>query len=157
MLGYGTGWIYYAINDAGDSDSQEFYGTLSLDVLLAPSLTVYYDTDNFQGDWYALLAIGHSFELAESISLDLGFSAGYYFINDGIAPGDDYSELHDGVLSASVSFPVGKYVTITPELYYSFPLSSEAEDFYIASNFDAADGGDDDSYVYGGISASFSF
>ena len=154
MLGYGAGWIYYAINADGDTDTQEFYATLSLDVLLAPSLTIYYDTDNFQGDWYALLAIGHSFELAESISLDLGLSAGYYFINDGIGPGDDYSELHDGVLSASVSFPVGEYITITPELYYSFPLSSEAEDFYVANNID---GDGDDDYVYGGVSASFSF
>jgi len=151
-LGYGVGWIYYAINADGDADSQEFYGTLSLDVLLNPSLTIYYDTDNFQGDWYALLAIGHSFPLSEAISLDLGLSGGYYFINDGIAPGDDYSELHDGILSASVSFPVGEYVTITPELYWSFPLSSKAKDFYVATSVDG-----DDSHVYGGISASFSF
>lgn len=157
IVGYGVGWIYYAINADGDSDTQEFYGTLSLDVPLSPSLTFYYDTDNFQGDWYASLGIGHSFALAETVSLDLGASVGYYFINDGNGPGDDYSEFHDGILSAALSFPVGEYVTITPELYWSFPLSSEAEDFYVAANFDAADGGDDDNYVYGGVSVSFAF
>ena len=157
IVGYGVGWIYYAINADGDSDSQEFYGTLSLDVLLAPSLTIYYDTDNFQNDVYVSLAIGHSFALSEEISLDLGLSAGYYLINDYYGAGDDYSELHDGILSVALAFPLGEYVTISPELYWSFPLSSEAEDFYVDNNFDAADGGDDDNYVYGGVSVSFAF
>ncbi len=152
-LGYGVGWIYYAINADGDSDTQEFYGTLSLDVLLSPSLTIYYDTDNFQGDWYANLGIGHSFALSEAISLDLGFSVGYYSINDGKGPGVDYDELHDGLLSASISFPVGKYVTITPELYWSFPLTDDAETLIEGASFS----GTDDSFVYGGLSASFSF
>jgi uncharacterized protein (TIGR02001 family) len=154
ILGYGVGWIYYAINADGDSDTQEFYGTLSLDVLLSPSLTFYYDTDNFQGDWYALLAIGHSFELAEAISLDLGLSAGYYSINDYYGSGSDYTAFHDGILSVAMPFGIGEYITITPELYWSFPLSSESEDFYVAANID---GDGDDDYVYGGVSASFSF
>jgi len=153
-LGYGVGWIYYALD--GTDDTQEFYGTVSYDVLLAPSFTIYYDTDGFAGDWYALLGIGHSFALSETISLDLGLSASYYSIEGGDPiDGSDYSELHDGVLSASVSFPVGEYLTITPELYWSFPLSSKAEDFYVANNIDA--NGTDDDYLYGGISASFSF
>jgi hypothetical protein len=52
-----------------------------------------------------------------------------------------------------MSFPVGEYISITPELYYSFPLSGDAED-YIA---DASYSGTDDNFVYGGVSASFSF
>ncbi len=69
-LGYGVGWIYYALRR--HDDTQEFYGTLSYDVLLAPSFTIYYDTDGFAGAWYASLGIGHSFALNETISLDLG-------------------------------------------------------------------------------------
>jgi len=65
---------------------------------------------------------------------------------------EGYSEFHDGVLSAAMSFPIGKYITITPELDWSFPLSSEAKDFYKDNSFEG-----DDNFVYGGVAASFSF
>ena len=58
-FGYGVGWIYYALDSV--SDTQEFYATASYDTILAPSLTIYYDTDAFAGDWYANFSIGHSF------------------------------------------------------------------------------------------------
>ena len=141
-LGYGFGWIYYALDSA--NDTQEIYATLSYDVLLAPSLTLYYDIDDFSGDWYANFSIGHSFAVTESASLDLGLAVGY-------SDNDTYNEFHDGLISASMSFPVGKYVSITPELYYSFALSDEAETA-IESGPSA-----DDSFVYGGVSVSFSF
>jgi hypothetical protein len=153
-LGYGFGWIYYSVLGA---DTQEFYATVSYDTILSPSLTIYYDTDVFAGDWYANFSIGHSFAVTEAASLDLGLAIGYYSIagGDPSGSGADYDEFHDGVLSASMSFPVNKYVTITPELYWSFPLTSEAEDFYVAANYDM--NGTDDDYIYGGISASFAF
>ena len=144
-LGYGVGWILYALD--GVHDTQEIYGTLSYDVLLAPTFTFYYDIDDFAGGWYANLGFSHTFMIAENYGLDLGLSFGYLDDNDG------YAEFHDGLLSASMSFPIGEYITITPELYWSFPLSSEAEDL-IAS---ASVSGDDDNFVYGGISAGFSF
>ena len=46
-LGYGVGWILYALD--GVHDTQEIYGTLSYDVLLAPTFTFYYDIDDFAG------------------------------------------------------------------------------------------------------------
>jgi uncharacterized protein (TIGR02001 family) len=143
-LGYGVGWIYYALN--GTEDTQEFYGTLSYDVITAPSLTGYYDTDSFAGAWYANLAFGHTFMIAEKYGLDLGLSFGYLDDNDG------YAELHDGNISASMSFPVGEYISITPEIYYSFALTSEAGDYIKAASFS-----NEDNFVYGGVSASFSF
>ena len=140
-LGYGVGWIYYSV--VGE-DTQEFYGTVSYDTILAPSLTIYYDTDLNAGDWYANFSIGHSFAVTETASLDLGLAIGY-------SDNETYNEFHDGLISASMSFPVGKYLSITPELYYSFALSDEAET--------AIEGGPsgDDSFFYGGVSASFSF
>jgi uncharacterized protein (TIGR02001 family) len=149
-LGYGVGWIYYSVVG---SDTQEFYGTLSYDMLLAPSFTIYYDTDGFAGDWYANLGISHSFMIAENYSLDLGLSIGYYSIDGGDPSGSgaDYSEFHDGLLSASMSFPINEYVTITPEIYWSFALSGDAGDLFELGP------SNDDNYVYGGISASFSF
>ena len=142
-LGYGVGWIYYALDSA--DDTQEWYGTLSYDVLLAPSLTLYYDTDAFPGAWYANLGISHTFMIAEKYGLDLGASFGYLDDNEG------YSEFHDGRLSASMSFPVGEYIAITPEIYWSFALTDNASDLI--------EGGpsNKDNFVYGGVSASFSF
>ena len=144
-LGYGVGWIYYALED-GYPDTQEWYGTLSYDVITAPALTVYYDTDSLAGAWYANLAFGHSFMIGEKYSLDLGLAFGYYDDNDG------YAEFHDGNISASMSFPVGEYLAITPEIYYSFALTSEAGDYIKAASYS-----NDDNYFYGGVSASFSF
>jgi len=143
-LGYGVGWIYYALDST--DDTQEWYGTLSYDVITAPSFTIYYDTDSFAGAWYANLAFGHSFMIGEKYSLDLGLSFGYLDDNDG------YAEFHDGNLSAAMSFPVGEYIAITPEIYWSFPLTSEAGD-----NIKDASFSDDDNFVYGGVSVSFSF
>jgi len=147
-LGYGVGWIYYALDSS--IDTQEFYGTVSYDVLLSPSLTVYYDTDHFGGAWYVDMSIGHSIAFNENMSLDLGLSLSYLDDNDG------YNALHNGLVSASMTFPVNEYISITPELYYSFPLSSDAEDYIAAANT-LAGFSNDDNYVYGGISASFSF
>ena len=142
-LGYGVGWIYYALDST--YDTQEFYGTLSYDVLLAPSFTIYYDTDNFAGAWYANLALGHTFMIAEKYGLDLGLSFGYLDDNAG------YAEFHDGLLSASMSFPIGEYIAITPEIYWSFALTSEA------STLIETGPSNDDNFVYGGVSANFSF
>ncbi|MEN8231661.1 MAG: hypothetical protein ABFR35_03150 [Thermodesulfobacteriota bacterium] len=144
-LGYGVGWIYYALEDGAD-DTQEFYGTLSYDILLAPSFTIYYDTDRFAGAWYANLGFSHTFMIAEKYGLDLGLAFGY--LDDG----DSYNEFHDGNLSASMSFPVGKYFAITPEIYWSFPLSGTSGDL-----IESASISNNDNFVYGGVSASFSF
>jgi hypothetical protein len=65
---------------------------------------------------------------------------------------EDYDAFHNGVLSASMTFPIGKYMSITPEINYSFALSSDAEDYIEAGS---ADG--DDSYVYGGATVSIAF
>ena len=136
-LGYSIGYIYY---DVEGDDSQEIYAGLSYDILLSPALTVYRDFDNFKG-YYVNLGIGHSFSITDKYALDLGASAGYYNYDD-----TSYSALHDGMLSASMTFPVNKYLSVTPEVYYSFPLSDDAEDIEgIDNNF------------YGGLSASFAF
>ncbi|MBU0675572.1 MAG: hypothetical protein KJ950_13100 [Proteobacteria bacterium] len=144
IIGYGAGWIYYALD--GVEDSQEFYASISVDTLLSPTLTVYYDCANYTGV-YVSAAIGHSFGITKDLSLDLGAALGYM---DDL---DNYSALHDGQLSASMTFPLTEMISITPEVHYSMPLSTDAEDAIQAASFD----GSSDSFVYGGISTSFSF
>ena len=141
MVGLGLGYIYYGLEG---EDSQELYASLGLDTFLVPTLTVYRDYDTFDS-WYILLGISHSFGLTEEVSLDLGGSVSYYSYDDR-----DYSELHDGLISASIAIPIGKYCSFTPSLTYTFPLSSKAE-----AELTDADG--NDSYFVGGITFSIAF
>ncbi|GBE13909.1 bacterial protein of unknown function [bacterium BMS3Bbin14] len=156
MVGYTLGYIYYGLE--GARDSQEFYGSISLDTLLSPTLTVYREFSNYPG-WYTTLGISHSFALSDKISLDLGAQASYLVVDDASTladpdnPGDAYSDFHDGLISAAVTIPVTQYVTVTPELYYSFALSNTASDVMKASSAS----GNDDNFLYGGVSIGFSY
>ena len=141
MVGLGLGYIYYGLEG---EDSQELYASVSLDTFLVPTLTVYRDYDTFDS-WYVLLGISHSFGLTEEVSLDLGGSVSYYSYDDM-----DYSELHDGLISASIAIPIGEYCSLTPSLAYTFPLSSKAED-------ELMDMEGDDSHFVGGITLSIAF
>ena len=143
-LGYGVGYIYYAL-DAAD-DTQEIYGTLSYDIMLSPTLTFYYDVDHFSGAYYATFDISHSFTIAENYVLDLGALVSY--MDDD----EDYDAFHNGVLSASMTFSFAKYFSLTPEVNYSFALSDDAKDYIKAGSAD-----DDDNYFYGGATLSFAF
>ncbi len=147
-IGYSLGYIYYDF-DGVATESQELYAGLSFDTILAPSITVYKEITGLDG-YYVSLGIGHSLPINEETSLDLGASIGYY---DDQA---NYNEFHDGLISASISFPVTDYVTITPELYFSFALTSDASDALEAANLGLT-GESDSSFVYGGVSASFAF
>jgi hypothetical protein len=156
MMSYSVGYIYYALD--GAADTQELYGRIGLDTILAPTLTIYRDFTEFPG-WYATLSVGHSFPFTEKISLDLGAHVSYLMADDEstIADPNDptsaYSDFHDVLVSASISIPVTDYLTVTPELYYSFALGRDASDVIKA----ASASGDDDNFIYGGISLSMSF
>lgn len=156
MMGYSIGYIYYALDSA--DDTQELYGSISLDTILAPTLTIYRDFAEFPG-WYSTLGVSHSFQLSETISLDLGGHISYLVVDDASTmadPGDptsEYSDFHDGRISASVSIPITDYLTLIPELYYSFALGSDASDVIKA----ASANGDDDNFIYGGITLSMSY
>ena len=143
-IGYGIGWIYYNV-DGTDYDTQELYVSATVDTFLAPTLTVYADIESSSAI-YATLGVSHSVPVAEGMALDLGAQIGYMDDDAG------YSEFHDGLLSASMTFTINDYVSVTPELYYSFALTNDAE-LMIA-------GGSEDlekDHVFGGVSASFAF
>lgn len=142
---YGIGLIYYAVDSA--EDTQELYVTASLKTILAPTLSIYRDYDAAEG-WYLTFGISHSLAMSDSLNLDLGAQVGYWDVDEG-----DYNEFHDGLLSASMTFPMGEYFSVTPEIYYSFPLSSESEDAIEAASFN----GNDSDFIYGGITVGMSF
>jgi len=151
-LSFGIGYIYYALE--GVDDTQEVYLAVGYDVLLSPSLTVYYDFD--QGDGAFIVAsIGHSFELMDKATLNLGASASYNGKNAVMgtdSDGEKFNGFYNAELSGSVGVQLTKALSIEPRIAYSFPLSSDAKDAIKA----ISDDGDKD-IVYGGVNLTLSF
>ncbi len=151
-----VGYIYYSIDSM--DDSQEFYASASLKTILKPTLTIYRDIDSYQG-WYITLGIGHSIPIQGDITLDLGAQIAYLSVDDESTyadpgdPNDAYSNFHDGTLSVGLTIPVNTYFTVNPKLSYTFGLSDDAEDLMGATSKD----GNDDDYIYGGVSVSMAF
>jgi hypothetical protein len=158
-VGTEFGYIYYALD--GVDDSQEFFLSLGLDTLLAPTLTVYKEFSHYPS-WYILFGISHGFEITDTVSLELSASASYLKsddksaypeINNGEPSGKKFSNFHDGTIAASLPISVSEYVTVTPTIAYTFALSGDASDQmeWFSQK------GDDDSFVYGGVTLSFAF
>lgn len=147
MVGYGVGYIYYGLD--GAADTQEIYASIGLDTIAAPSLTIYRDFDEYEG-WYVNLAVGHSFPITDAISLDVGGHVSYLAADDAATladpddPTSEYSDFHDGQISISATIPITELISVTPELYYSFPLGSDADEII-------------DDHIYGGVTLSMAF
>ncbi len=124
LVSVSVGNIFYSLE--GLKDTSELYLGVSLNTLLAPTLTVYYDYDEAQHDGlFYSLAIGHDLELAEGLSLSLGGLISYNQKSD-YAVGD-YSSLHNYELSASTDYALTEQLSISPYLIFSDALSDRAE------------------------------
>ncbi len=146
------GYIYYALE--GANDTQEFFVSASYDMFMNPSLSVYYDYDEGNGA-FIVAGIGHTFPVAENIGIKLGATASYNIRNkvmgfDG--NGKRFSNFYNAELSASVSVPVYKNVSITPKIVYSMPLSNDAK----AAIKSISDDGKKN-ILYGGVNLTLNF
>ena len=157
-VGLTVGYIYYSVIGP---DTQEIYGRVALHTLLTPTLTVYRDYDHFAG-WYATLGVSHIIPITEKISLNLGAQLGYLATDDASSyakvnsPSEAYTGFHDGLLTATIPITVNQYITVTPVLNYSFPLTSNARDLIKVNSqefFNYGSGGQSD-FIYGGITVS---
>lgn len=150
---YDVGYIYYAL-EGSENDTQEVYVTVGYDVILSPSLTVYYDFDEGDGA-FIVASVGHTFELPRKLSVDVGASVSYDAGNSVMgtdSDGDDINAFYNGEISASLTIPVTDAVSVGPMIAYSFPLSNDADDAIEAISDDG-----DSHIVYGGINVSLSF
>lgn len=158
-VGMTAGYIYYGLD--GFEDTQEIFAKASLDTILAPTVAVYRDFDHAPA-WYVTFGVSHSVPLTEKIGLDLGAQVGYLSADDVddieevdssfAGTGNEYSGFHDGLLTASITIPVGEYISVTPGVNYSFPLSSKAGDLIESSSMSGKD-----NFVYGGVTVSMAF
>jgi len=150
-LSVAAGYIYYGLDTIGDT--QEVYLSLGYDVILAPSLTVYYDYELGQGA-FAELSVGHTFEFGK-IALDLGALVSYNFENEVMGydeNGDAFSGLYNGSLSASVTVPVTDAISVSPNISYSVALSDDAETAIESISVDG-----ESNVLYGGLGVALSF
>ena len=158
IVGLEAGYIYYALD--GVDDSKELFLSAGVDVLLAPTLTVYREIGTLQG-CYINLGLSHSFELPYDMSLDLAGIFAYYksdngnmveYRSDGTTDGERFSGFHDGTLAVNLAIPFYKYFTVTPSIAWTFPLSSSASNELAALSLDGKS-----NHLLGGVTLSMAF
>jgi Bacterial protein of unknown function (Gcw_chp) len=161
LTGGVTGYIYPNDIDAspnGGLDSEantvEIYGKVGLDVPLSPELSIYYDVDKIKGA-YIEANVSHSLPASESISIDLGATAGFSAgqgAPDDLLSDESQNFFDDGFthldLSAGVPFSAGA-VSITPVLHLVI-ASDEFTKITSPSNLDTG------AKLWGGVSLSWS-
>jgi uncharacterized protein (TIGR02001 family) len=138
LLSVSVGNIDYTFNAEGNT--HELYLGLGLNTLLSPAFTVYYDwdaADSFElpdgtiedvNGLYFDLSVGHTFELAENLGLNLGALVSYSdespFVIGAQKPWSDWNNYE---LSASVDYAVTDQITVSPSFLYSSGISDEAK------------------------------
>lgn len=163
-VGLTAGYIYYGLD--GIPDTQEVFARAAWHALLTPTLSVYRDYDNLAG-WYITLGVSHSVPITDKIGVNLSAQVGYLDAADASSYGEvnaanwtytgkAYSGLHDGLLSVSVPVPIAEYITVTPVLSYSFPLTGDAADLIEMKSL-AGGGSGDNNFIYGGVTVSMAF
>lgn len=147
LVSISVGNILYNVdtNDESPNTTNEVYLGLTLNTILEPTLTVYYDYDEFES-LYTTLGISHGLDINDALSLSLGATASYLSVDDVDNEFSDDSWLHNLELSAGLDYAVNENISISGAVLYSTPLSNDAEDNA---------GIDDESTV--GVSVSYAF
>lgn len=156
-LNYTIGWILYdyqptAGNPDGtitDTKNQEVFLSLGLDTLLKPTLSIYNEIELGQA-WYFNLGLSHSFAVYKDWSLDVGGWVSYLEDHSVPAGTKGFSDFHDGNIYAGLKIPINAYLSIKPNMQYSFALSSEAAQ-RIRDNSEALFHHRQDNFFYGGL------
>lgn len=124
LLSVSIGNITYVLKDL--EDTSEAYLGLTVNTLLSPTFTAYYDWDEAEETGlYYTAAISHTFEPCQHAGINLGALVGYNDKSDYSI--GDYTGWHNYELSASADIKVTDQFTITPSLLYSSPISDKAK------------------------------
>lgn len=154
-----AGVVHYTYPNTPDPATTEVFASAGADVLLSPSLTVYYDLDEVDGGYLAF-ALGHGVPLSPAASLEfaatLGYGTGDYVAGyfpfsatpDKAQTGADAGPT-DFQATASLPYRPLDIVTISPSLTYTTLLGDAQDDVEEA-------GGDKDAVIVG-ITAGLSF
>ncbi len=126
LVSVSVGNVTYILLD-GIDDTNEAYLGVTMNTLLTPTVTAYWDWDQAEktGAFYTA-AISHTFEPNDFAAINLGALISYNNESDySIA---DYSDWHNYELNASSDLKVTEALTVTPSILYSSPISDDAKD-----------------------------
>ena len=126
-IGLSAGYFYYPLTKHETGIDRSLLITtfkLAFEVLLSPFVSLsydYYNGPNWHKDFYLQFGIGHSFELAKKIYLNLSTAVGYYYFDSG-----DMYGISDIDTSAGLSVGVGM-ATFTSSFHY---IAVPTKEFY---------------------------
>lgn len=144
------GVIQYTFPVLGAS-TREVYGTVGLNTLLTPTLSVYYDFDAADG-FYGNFGVSHSFTLCDPLTLGLSASVGYATSDyNSFYFGVDDSALNDVNVGATLGYAVSKALTLSASVTYTTLPDGDISDGALAIGYD------DDSAIIYGATASYNF
>jgi len=184
LFNVGAGYIYYSLKALNQdaltrADAQEFFGTVGLNTLLNPTLTVYYEVSHYR-NMYALFSLTQTIELHKRVSLKLFGSASYLyssyadavlfaegagyggypkFDQDSNVTDEKFNDFHEGVLTVSLPIKATEKITVTPLVTYVFPLTGAAGNEMKGQGLKGAalNSDKDNSFIVGGVTVSFAF
>ncbi len=115
-----TGAIAYLYpkEDSG-TDTTELYATLAVDTFLAPTVSVYWDVDAYDGG-YASFGLSHSVPLGSRLSVELSAAVGLDF---GYNDPDTSGDLNDVLLGVSLPWQLGEHFYLKASAQRSIALS----------------------------------
>ncbi len=123
MVSVSVGNILYDVDAA--TDTNEAYLGLTLNVPLSPTLTAYYDYDEFDTT-FVTFGLSHGIDLNDALSVSLGATAGYFF-DDPNGYGTKQEWLHNLDLSVGADYAITDQISIGASALYSAPLSERAK------------------------------
>ena len=137
-LGVGHIWFTFPRDDDMISDTAEFFGSLSVDTFLNPSLSVYHDYQDFDAQYYEL-GLSHTLECSY---LGEGFNI-TPFVNFGFASNaekvyEDSSGLVQVTYGAYFDLALGD-IAVSPSLNYTSQVDDATQNEFwigVAFNYD---------------------
>lgn len=147
---FDLGAIIYTFPNTGSQGTVELFGSAGYEILLSPSLSIYYDVDE-AGGIYGVFSLSYTFPLGElwkrDMSLDLSGSQGYASSGwNEFYYGVNSSSLVDLAFTAEVPVELDESLTIDPFITYSYVVDNELQ--RAVSN--------DQAFIYG-VNFSFSW
>ncbi len=133
-LAGGALWYLYLDGSSG-RDTVELYGKATVNVLLSPYASLYWDIDEFHGG-YLSFGVSHSFDLTEALGLgegqalsidpsaQLSFDLGY---NSRVT--DSNVDLNDLLLGLKVPFQITELIQIHAGVQLSVALSALSDGY----------------------------
>ena len=125
MLSVSVGDIWYQLD--GAADTNELYVGATVNTLLSPTLTVYWDWDEAKEEGlFFTFDVSHSLDLTEGLALNLGALVSYNLHSD-YAVGD-YAGFHNYELSTGLDYTLTESLTVSPSFTYSSGISDGGKD-----------------------------